>query len=53
MESDAYTQGSFAHDNGDPLDTNPYDHADAQHDEWIDGWLAADWQEEKAANDRA
>ena len=38
--SDAFDTGGMGFDLGDDLSMNPYDEADAQHDEWEDGWIA-------------
>ena len=39
--SDAYSLGVEAFNRGDELDLNPYDHSDAQYDEWSYGWMDA------------
>ena len=42
---DPYEEGCEAFWRGDMLEMNPYDESDAQHDEWIEGYIHADCYE--------
>lgn len=46
LVSDAWQQGFEAY-NRDPCESNPYDEADAQHDQWVDGWLVAKYEQDE------
>ena len=42
-----YEEGEEAYYRGDGIETNPYDNKDGQHEEWEDGWLSAEDQEQR------
>lgn len=46
LVSDAWQQGFEAY-NRDPCESNPYDEADAQHDQWVDGWRVAKYEQDE------
>ena len=41
----AYNEGYEAFYRGDSPEMNPYDESDAQHEEWIEGYMHADCYE--------
>jgi ribosome modulation factor len=41
VESDAYTMGAMAYYRGDQISMNPYAEDDAEHAEWLQGWMDA------------